>query len=76
MLTVILATLKKGLFDAANAQTELEEFIGKIHLSMRGHCDTQGKFDWTSAVLDAAIISGITFFMILVARAFKKGETT
>ena len=39
-----------------------EEIVGKIHLSMRGHCDKQGKFDWTSAVLDAAIISGITFF--------------
>jgi hypothetical protein len=38
------------------------EIVGKIHLSMRGHCDKQGKFDWTGAVLDAAIISGITFF--------------
>jgi hypothetical protein len=39
-----------------------EEFVGKIHLSMRGHNNRQGKFDWTSAVLDASIISGITFF--------------
>lgn len=29
---------------------------------MRGHRDKQGKFDWASAVLDALIISGITFF--------------
>ena len=29
---------------------------------MRGHSDKRGKFDWTSAVLDAAIINGITFF--------------
>ena len=39
-----------------------EEFACKIHLSMRGHRDKQGKFDWASAVLDALIISGITFF--------------
>jgi hypothetical protein len=38
-----------------------DEFIGKIHLRMRGHHNKQGKFDWTSAVLDASIISGITF---------------
>jgi hypothetical protein len=62
MLTVILATLKKGLFDAAMLKLNYEEFVGKIHLSMRGHRDKQGKFDWTSAVMDAAIISGITFF--------------
>jgi len=37
-------------------------FVCKIHLSMRGHRDKEGKFDWASAVLDAAIISGITFF--------------
>ncbi len=39
-----------------------DEFLCKIHLSMRGHRDKQGKFDWNSAVLDAGIISGITFF--------------
>ncbi len=39
-----------------------EKFVCKIHLSMRGHKDKQGKFDWASAVLDASIISGITFF--------------
>lgn len=39
-----------------------EEFVCKIHLSMRGHRDNQGKFDWASAGLDALIISGITFF--------------
>jgi hypothetical protein len=39
-----------------------ENFVCKIHLSMRGHRDKQGKFDWASAVLDAGIISGITFF--------------
>ena len=47
-----------------NAMLKLnyEEFVCKIHLSMRGHRDKQGKFDWASAVLDALIISGITFF--------------
>jgi hypothetical protein len=39
-----------------------EDLACKIHLSMRGHRDKQGKFDWASAVLDALIISGITFF--------------
>ena len=34
----------------------------KIHLSLRGQRDKQGKFDWSGAVLDAGIISGITFF--------------
>ncbi len=62
MLTVILTTPKKGLFDVAMLKVNYDEFVGKIHLSMRGHCDKQGKFDWTSAVMDAAIISGITFF--------------
>jgi len=62
MLTVILTTLKKGLFDVAMLKLNYEEFACKIHLSMRGHRDKQGKFDWASAVLDALIISGITFF--------------
>lgn len=62
MLTVILIALKKGLFDAVMLKLGYEEFVSKIHLSMRGHRDNQGKFDWTSAILDAAIISGITFF--------------
>lgn len=62
MLTVILTTTKKGLFDAAMLKLNYDEFVCKIHLSMRGHRDKQGKFDWASAVLDAAIISGITFF--------------
>ncbi len=39
-----------------------EEFAGKIHLSIRGQRDKKGKFDWSSAVLDAGIISGITLF--------------
>ncbi len=39
-----------------------ENFVGKIHLSIRGQKDAKGRFDWSSAVLDAAIISGITFF--------------
>ena len=43
MLTVILTTLKKGLFDAAMLKLNYEEFVGKIHLSMRGHCNKQGK---------------------------------
>jgi hypothetical protein len=29
---------------------------------MRGQRDKKGKFDWSSAVLDAGIISGITLF--------------
>jgi hypothetical protein len=62
MLTVILTTLKKGLFDAAMLKPNYEELVCKIHLSMRGHKDKQGKFDWVSAVLDALIISGMTFF--------------
>jgi hypothetical protein len=62
MLNVILTALKKGLFDAAMLKLNYEEFVGKIHLSMRGHHNKQGKFDWASAVLDASIISGITFF--------------
>ena len=36
--------------------------ISKIHLSVKGHRDKKGKFDWSGAVLDALIISGITFF--------------
>jgi hypothetical protein len=39
-----------------------EVLTSKIHLSVRGHTNKQGKFDWTSAVLDAGIISGITLF--------------
>jgi hypothetical protein len=38
-----------------------ETLIGKIHLSLKGHRDKKGKFDWSGAVLDAGIISGITF---------------
>jgi hypothetical protein len=41
---------------------DYEALSCKIHLSVRGHFNKQGKFDWTSAVLDALIISGITFF--------------
>jgi len=37
-----------------------ELIISKIQLSLRGQRTQKGKFDWTSAVLDAAIISGIT----------------
>ena len=36
--------------------------LTKIHLSIRGVVDTDGKFDWASAIVDAAIISGIAFF--------------
>ncbi len=39
-----------------------ESVTCRIHLSLKGHKDKQGKFDWTGAVLDASIISGITFF--------------
>jgi hypothetical protein len=39
-----------------------ETLISKVHLSVRGQRDKRGKFDWSSAVLDAGIISGITFF--------------
>ncbi len=62
MLTIILATFKKGLFDAAMLKLNYEALASKIHLSVQGHRDSKGKFDWASAVLDAAIISGITFF--------------
>lgn len=34
---------------------------GRIHLSLRGQRTEEGRFDWAGAVLDAAIISGITF---------------
>ena len=37
-----------------------EVVLSKIQLSLRGQVSTAGKFDWTSAVLDAPIISGIT----------------
>lgn len=43
-----------------------DQFVCRIHLSLRGHRDKQGKFDWTSAVLDALIITGITFLRGLV----------
>jgi hypothetical protein len=39
-----------------------EVLTSKIHLSVQGHRDSKGRFDWASAVLDAGIISGITFF--------------
>ena len=39
-----------------------EDLVCKIHLSIRGQRDAKGKFDWSSAILDAGIISGITFF--------------
>jgi|GEM_PF-1320591 hypothetical protein len=62
MLTVILTTQKKGLFDVAMLKLNYEALASKIHLSLQGHRDSKGKFDWASAVLDAGIISGITFF--------------
>ena len=34
---------------------------GRIHLSLRGQRTKEGRFDWAGAVLDAALISGITF---------------
>ena len=46
-----------------------ETLISKIHLSLRGHRDKKGKFDWSGAVLDAGLISGITFFTGLGALA-------
>jgi hypothetical protein len=39
-----------------------EVIASKIHLSLRGQTDSEGKFDWHEAILDAGIISGITFF--------------
>jgi hypothetical protein len=39
-----------------------ETLTCKIHLSVRGQKDNKGKFDWSSAILDAGIISGITLF--------------
>jgi hypothetical protein len=62
MITVILTNPKEGITDVIMLKPNYQEFVCKIHLSMRGHRDKQGKFDWTSAVLDALIISGITFF--------------
>ncbi len=41
---------------------DYDALTSKIHLSMRGQRNKEGKFDWGSAILDAAIISGITFF--------------
>jgi hypothetical protein len=37
-----------------------EFILSKIQLSLRGQRTEKGEFDWISAVLDAAIISGIT----------------
>ena len=37
-----------------------ESIISKIHLSMKGNRSKNGKFDWPSAIVDAAIITGIT----------------
>jgi hypothetical protein len=37
-----------------------EAILSKVQLSLRGQRSENGTFDWTSAVLDAAIISGIT----------------
>lgn len=43
-----LETLKTGI-------------TSKIQLSLKGSVKPDGKFDWGSAVLDSAILSGITF---------------
>jgi hypothetical protein len=40
-----------------------------IHLSIRGRRNKQGKFDWCEAVVDAGIISGMSFFTGLGALA-------
>lgn len=37
------------------------DYAGKIHLSIKGNVKIDGTFDWASAVLDSAILSGITF---------------
>lgn len=37
-----------------------DAFASRIHLSVWGNRNKQGKFDWAGAVLDSAIISGIT----------------
>ena len=39
-----------------------EFVLSKIQLSLRGQRSEDGEFDWISAVLDAALISGITLF--------------
>jgi hypothetical protein len=44
-------------------------WISKIHLSVRGSRTKEGKFDWVNALLDAAIISGMSFFTGLGALA-------
>ena len=41
----------------------------KIHLSVRGVRDREGRFDWANAVFDAGIISGMSFFTGLGALA-------
>jgi hypothetical protein len=49
---------------------DYETLVSKIHLSLKGHQDKKGKFDWSGAILDAGIISGITFFTGLGTLAF------
>jgi hypothetical protein len=39
-----------------------ELITSKIYLSVKGQRSKNGKFDWSGAVLDSAIISGITLF--------------
>jgi hypothetical protein len=52
-----------------------EVLTSKIHISVRGHTNKQGKFDWTSAVLDAGIISGIILFTGLGTLASFSSQT-
>jgi hypothetical protein len=40
---------------------DYESFACKIHLSLRGRRNKQGKFDWSEACVDGGILCGITF---------------
>ncbi len=37
-----------------------EALACKIHLSLRGQRNSEGKFDWSEACIDGAILCGIT----------------
>jgi hypothetical protein len=52
-----------------NTQTALHKLSCKITLRVQGRTNTEGKFDWGNAVVDASILSGITFFTGLTALA-------
>jgi hypothetical protein len=46
-----------------------EALACKVHLSFKGRRNKHGRFDWGEAVIDAGIISGLSFFTGLGALA-------